>query len=375
MRAALARGEEVNQRDAEGNTGLMVAAGRGNEAVVELLLQQPGLDVNHAKEVILWTALHMACRQGYTRIVLMLLAHPSLTCHNAVNSEGCTPLMLAVRMNRVKCVREMMAVEGVDLETRDPWGRGLEEAARCHGGPEAWQVVREGKRRREVQVKKEVWEKREEAKNKLTKENIDNLVDFIEGNDKKMAKKKKNMKKIGKIEKTKGGILNITETSLERKGTRQMSTNIGNGGNNIIEKESVSNKEDVTVDPLEAETIFQCNSDNDFLNRDIENKLQILIDKKKYANDISKSKGKEIADLLLGIDIADNIYSEGIEEIDHIDNQRGRRTLVISHKCWLISWLILAPRPPMHFLHKTFPGTSDKIFHCAKFHSSICLIS
>ena len=33
--------------------------------------------------------------------------------------------------------------------------------------------------------------------------------------------------------------------------------------------------------------------------------------------------------------------------------------------------LILAPRPPMHFLHKTFPGTIDKISHCAKFHSSI----
>ena len=54
---------------------------------------------------------------------------------------------------------------------------------------------------------------------------------------------------------------------------------------------------------------------------------------------------------------------------------RGGGPLVISHKCWLISWLISAPRPPMHFLHKTFPGTSDKISHCAKFHSSSWLIS
>ena len=29
----------------------------------------------------------------------------------------------------------------------------------------------------------------------------------------------------------------------------------------------------------------------------------------------------------------------------------------------------------MHFLHKTFPGASDKISHCAKFYSSSCLIS
>ena len=27
---------------------------------------------------------------------------------------------------------------------------------------------------------------------------------------------------------------------------------------------------------------------------------------------------------------------------------------MISHKCRLISWVMLAPWPPMHFLHKTF---------------------
>ena len=54
---------------------------------------------------------------------------------------------------------------------------------------------------------------------------------------------------------------------------------------------------------------------------------------------------------------------------------RGGGPLVISHKCRVISWLFLAPRPSMHFLHKTFPGTSDKIFQCAKFHNSSCLIS
>ena len=46
VRAALARGEEVNQRDVYGSTGLMLAARNGREDVVELLLQQPGLDVN-----------------------------------------------------------------------------------------------------------------------------------------------------------------------------------------------------------------------------------------------------------------------------------------------------------------------------------------
>ena len=48
---------------------------------------------------------------------------------------------------------------------------------------------------------------------------------------------------------------------------------------------------------------------------------------------------------------------------------------MIRHKCRLICWLILAPRLPVHFLHKTFPGTTDETSHCPKFHSSSCLIS
>ena len=35
----------------------------------------------------------------------------------------------------------------------------------------------------------------------------------------------------------------------------------------------------------------------------------------------------------------------------------------------------MAPKPLMYFLHKTFPGNSDKTYHCAKFHSFSCLIS
>ena len=117
---------------------------------MELLLQQPGLDVNLTCHVYRRTALHMACGQGHAGIVKRLLAHPSLTCHNAAESEGFSPLMLAVGMNRVQCVRELVVVEGVDLETRDLKGVGLEETARIRGyGLEAWQVVRQEIGRRE----------------------------------------------------------------------------------------------------------------------------------------------------------------------------------------------------------------------------------
>ena len=63
--------------------------------------------------------------------------------------------MEALAENRVECVRELVAVEGVDLETRDSRGVGLEENARDNGSLEAWQVVREELGRREEQRREE----------------------------------------------------------------------------------------------------------------------------------------------------------------------------------------------------------------------------
>ena len=91
VRAALERGEEVDQRDSQGSTGLMVAARNGHEAVVELLLQQPGLEVNLTDEEYHRTSLHEASIEGHTAIVRMLLAHPSSTCQNALDNSGPSP--------------------------------------------------------------------------------------------------------------------------------------------------------------------------------------------------------------------------------------------------------------------------------------------
>jgi hypothetical protein len=50
---------------------------------------------------------------------------------------------------------------------------------------------------------------------------------------------------------------------------------------------------------------------------------------------------------------------------------RGGQGQALSLECRLIS----APRPPTHFCHKTFPGTSNDIFHRSKFQGTGCLIS
>ena len=49
VRGALANGADVNERDEEHfkMTGLMRAVVRQNEPLVSLLLQQPGIQVNH----------------------------------------------------------------------------------------------------------------------------------------------------------------------------------------------------------------------------------------------------------------------------------------------------------------------------------------
>ena len=98
-----------------GFTGLMRASFNGHEAVVELLLKHQCVDVNLSSEVYHQTALHLACTKGHAGIVRRLLAHPSLTCHNVANSSGHSPLMVALRDKKVECVRELVAVEGVDL--------------------------------------------------------------------------------------------------------------------------------------------------------------------------------------------------------------------------------------------------------------------
>ena len=60
VRAALGRGVDVNTTDRMSNTGLMEAALRNQEEVVEVLLAQPGVDVDYMNSTG-QTALHWAC--------------------------------------------------------------------------------------------------------------------------------------------------------------------------------------------------------------------------------------------------------------------------------------------------------------------------
>ena len=129
VRAAIARGEDVNAGDDQSVTGLMWALVMEHNSVVKVLLQQPSLDINSIASNGN-TAIHWSCSCGNMTGLRMLLGDPRLSSVNTGCKSGFTPLMVAVLKGKVEFVRELMRVEGVDLETRDGEGRSPEELAR-----------------------------------------------------------------------------------------------------------------------------------------------------------------------------------------------------------------------------------------------------
>ena len=129
MSLALRRGEGVNGRGRDGQTGLMRAVANKHNSIVQFLLQYPGVDVN-CQAIDGWTALHWCVYSDNLEGLRLLLAHPGMRSLNTRGVNGDTPLMGAVNNGSVSCVRELVGVEGVDLDTRDGRRRSLENRAR-----------------------------------------------------------------------------------------------------------------------------------------------------------------------------------------------------------------------------------------------------
>ena len=129
-RAALTRGEDVNSKNDYGCTPLMYAViYKKKNSVVRLLLEQPALDLNLADYKEGDTALHLAVIIDNVEGVRLLLADPRLDPNQKTNF-GNTPVMHAMSYRKVDALRELVAHPSVDLDTRDRWGRSLEEVAR-----------------------------------------------------------------------------------------------------------------------------------------------------------------------------------------------------------------------------------------------------
>ena len=130
VRAALARGQDVNIKDKGNRTGLMWAVRRKHNLIVRLLLEQPTVDLNRT-DLNGETALHYAAVNGNVEAVQLLLADPRLTTANLQNKDGLTPAAYAIASKNVNALRELVAHPSVDLDiVREGRSPSLEEYAR-----------------------------------------------------------------------------------------------------------------------------------------------------------------------------------------------------------------------------------------------------
>ena len=113
----LKQGADVNRRDADGWTALMLASFRGDTALARLLIDR-GAEVDAANEEGA-TSLMIALYSGHRDTALYLLGQGADP--NVQTDYGRTPLMIAVHKGDLKCIRELME-RGADVQARDPRG-------------------------------------------------------------------------------------------------------------------------------------------------------------------------------------------------------------------------------------------------------------
>jgi len=128
---------DVNSVDNDGQSAVYRAAAQNNIKGLQLLLCHPNIDVNIV-DIKGMSALHWAGLQANIDGLMLLLSHPSLTALtlNLKYNNGDTPVMLAVRRNKLEHLALLAADPRVDLDiTHKIKGlkkeKSLEEVARC----------------------------------------------------------------------------------------------------------------------------------------------------------------------------------------------------------------------------------------------------
>ena len=123
VRSLLLLGADVNwRREDTGWSGLHLSANNNNRDVLDLLLSQPGVNVNissHRRT----TPLMVACFRGHADIVRRLRQVPGADL-NCGDTDGWTAAHAAVYKQQPRCVEELrMAGAGLDWNTEDSHGR------------------------------------------------------------------------------------------------------------------------------------------------------------------------------------------------------------------------------------------------------------
>ena len=115
VRAALACGGDVNDKDSYGLTALMMAVCKRHNSIVKLLLEQPAVKTNE-KSNYGHTALHYAVAGNNAEGARMLLLHPGFNSANLTDNFGETALMVAVSRGNKEVLLELVKHESVSLD-------------------------------------------------------------------------------------------------------------------------------------------------------------------------------------------------------------------------------------------------------------------
>ena len=119
VKALIANGEDVNQKDRSLGTPLHQAVMSGNGEMVKLLIAK-GADVD-AENRILGTPLHLAARRGLEAVAAVLIGNGAKV--NFRHRDGTTPLHVAAEGGHITVV-ELLIANGADVNARKPGTNG-----------------------------------------------------------------------------------------------------------------------------------------------------------------------------------------------------------------------------------------------------------
>ena len=123
---------DVNSVNIDGWSALHQAVYSNNIEGLKMLLNAQNIDVNIVDgNDGGWSALHLAVEKNNNEGLKLLLSHPGLTSRtvNHKTKHVVAPVMLAVKMDRLRQLAVLATDPRVDLDTTDLEGRSLEDRA------------------------------------------------------------------------------------------------------------------------------------------------------------------------------------------------------------------------------------------------------
>ena len=149
VHAYLARGVDVNSTY-DGKTPLMTAVEYNKIEIVKILLARDDLDIS-TNDNFGFSALHIACTQGYADCAALLVKDRRMNRHilDMKSDDGptsTTPLMIAVQNNQLEIIKILLTNDDLDIATTNIFGGTALHTACLYGNADCVALL--GKDRR-----------------------------------------------------------------------------------------------------------------------------------------------------------------------------------------------------------------------------------